>query len=112
MKIQTTTYALAAALSFGAAQTSDAALLSVDFGSAGAESGFFQQNSTSQTHGTGSGDVTITLAGTQGIFNFATTGTNDLLYRDFYFKNGGTITMTISGPGIDENTAYDMTFWS
>jgi len=87
-------------------------ILSVDFGAAGAETGFVEQSATNLTHSTTAGDLTVDLSGIQGLFNFATTGTNDDLYRDFYFKNGGTITMTLSGIAVSPNTDYDLTFWS
>ena len=87
-------------------------ILSVDFGAAGAETGFVEQSTTNFTHSTTAGDLTVDLSGIQGLFNYATTGTNDDLYRDFYFKNGGTITMTLSGVAVSPNTDYDLTFWS
>jgi hypothetical protein len=101
-----------AGLAFTTANVRAQELLAIDFGAAGAETGFVEQSSTNATHATAAGDLTVDLAGVQGIFNFATTGTNDIFYRDFYFKNGGTITLTLSGPAIVANTEYELSFWS
>ena len=108
----TFTALLMAGLAFTAAKISAQELLAVDFGAAGAEAGFVEQGSTNLTHSTAAGDLTVDLSGVQGIFNFETTGTNDIFYRDFYFKNGGTITLTLSGPAITANTEYELSFWS
>lgn len=93
-----------------------AALLSVDFGTGGGspEPGFLGQTALSQTHSTANGDVTVTLSGTQGlIFDYAsTTGTNTALYRDFFFNNGSSFSMDLSGPGIQASSEYIVTFWS
>ncbi|MEO1858747.1 MAG: hypothetical protein ABGZ19_02530 [Verrucomicrobiales bacterium] len=53
-------------------------LLAIDFGAAGAETGFVEQSSTNATHATAAGDLTVDPAGVQGIFNFATTGANEM----------------------------------
>ena len=107
-----TTAAIADDTSLTVAAPSSTTLISVDFGSAGAEPGFTEQSSTTTTHSTSAGDLTVDLSGVQGLFNFATTGANDLLYRDFYFKNGGTITLTLSGVAISPGTDYELGFWS
>jgi len=85
---------------------------SVDFGTAGVEPGFAGQGSNAQVHSTTAGDMTVVISGYQGLFNFASTGTNQALFDDFYFKNGGTMTLVLSGPAISADTDYDMTFWA
>lgn len=102
-----------AALTLGLALEAGAnELLSVDFGSGGVESGFILQNTTSKTHTTPAGNLIVDLAGTPALYSQATTGSNDLLYRDFYYKNSGTITLTLSGAAISPNTEYRLSFWS
>jgi hypothetical protein len=106
---------LAAIAGLALATTSaNAALLAVDFGGSNVESGFVGQSATSFTHTTTAGDITVGISGQQGLFTFTTnTGTaHTNLFQDFFFKNGGTITMTLTGPGISANTEYDMTFWA
>lgn len=65
------------------------------------------------THNTSEGDVTVTLSGQQGNFDRGDQGQpNPDLYRDFFFDNGGSITLTLSGPGISANTDYILGFWA
>ena len=100
-------------ISTGTLQATD--LLSVDFNTASSptQAGFAGQSATSFTHSTASGDLTVAISGQQGNFDYASTAGSDTnLYRDFFFKNNGTMTMTLSGPAIDANTDYDLTFWS
>ncbi len=92
-------------------------ILMVDFGSAASpvEDGFVGQSLASFTHSTTAGDLTVAVTGIQGFYDFgppSTTGSNVDFYRDFIFKNGGTITMVLSGPAISASAEYDMTFWS
>jgi hypothetical protein len=90
-------------------------LLSVDFNSSSSptQAGFTGQSATSFTHSTASGDLTVAISGQQGNFDYAsTTGSDTDIYRDFFFKNNGTMTLTLSGPAIDANTDYELTFWS
>lgn len=98
------------------ASSANAALLAVDFttGTTPLESGFVLQSGTNAVHSTTAGNITVDVAGSQGLFNYTTNiGTaHPDLFQDFYFKNGGTMTLTLSGPGISADTAYDMTFWS
>jgi len=97
----------------GTLQATD--LLSVDFntGSSPTQAGFTGQSATSFTHSTASGDLTVAISGQQGNFDYASTAGSDTnLYRDFFFKNNGTMTLTLSGPAINANTDYDLTFWS
>jgi hypothetical protein len=95
------------------ATSSNAALLSVDFGSlTKVETGFVGQDSLNATHSTTAGNITVNISGQQGLFNFASGGTNADLFDDFYFKNGGAMTLTLSGPGISASTDYDLTFWA
>jgi len=86
--------------------------LSVDFGNSGVEPGFVGQTAYNATHSTVDGDVTVDIAGAQGFYAYVGGGTNPALFDDFIFKNGGTITMTLSGAGISASTDYDMTFWA
>jgi hypothetical protein len=103
-------------LSLAATSTLQAAdLLLVDFNgsSSHTQAGFVGQSATSFTHSTASGDLTVAISGQQGNFDYAsTTGSDTDIYRDFFFKNSGTMTLTLSGPAIDANTAYALTFWS
>jgi hypothetical protein len=98
------------------ANSADAAILAVDFGASDkpVETGFTGQSSTSDTHSTTAGDLTVDISGIQGLFDYTTnTGTTHQdLFRDFYFKNNGSMTLTLSGPAISANTEYDFTFWS
>jgi hypothetical protein len=90
-------------------------LLSVDFNSSSSptQAGFVGQSATSFPHSTASGDLTVAISGQQGNFDHAsTTGSDTDIYRDFFFKNGGTMTLTLSGPAIDASTDYELTFWS
>lgn len=90
------------------------ALLSIDVngGSSPTESGFIGQNSSGVTHSTIVGDITVSYAGQQGAFDRGDQGQpNPDLYRDFIFDNAGSITLTLSGPGISANTQYVMSFW-
>ena len=108
-----TSCALVSALTLGVAQTSDAALLSVDFGTSAnnvVESGFVGQNGTPATHGS----ITVTSTGQQGFFDrLASGGTNNALYRDFIFDNNSNgFTLTLSGAGIAASTDYVLTFYA
>jgi len=97
----------------GVLQATD--LLSVDFNSASSptQAGYIGQSATSATHSTASGDLTVAISGQQGNFDrSATTGSNTDIYRDFFFKNGGVMTLSLSGPAIDASTDYALTFWS
>jgi hypothetical protein len=105
-----------AGLAFTTAKVHSQELLAVDFGGSDkpVESGFVGQSSTNFTHTTTAGDITVNITGIQGLFDYTpNTGTAyPALYRDFYFKNGGTMTLTLSGPGISASTDYNLTFWS
>ena len=100
------------------ATSANAALLSVDFGSAGAEAGFVEQSSASVLHSTTGGDLTVAVTDTQGgtfdrgVGAGATHGTNTDMYRDFFFDNSNNITITLSGAAISANTDYIMTFYA
>jgi hypothetical protein len=94
------------------ATSANAALLAVDIGTGAVESGFVGQAANTVTHSTTAGDITAVISGEQGFFVFAGGGTNAALFDDFVFKNGGTITLELSGAGISANTDYDMTFWA
>lgn len=106
------------AISLAAAASSyGATILAVDFGGAASpvQSGFVGQSGSSATHSTSGGNITVAIAGQQGIqgltaLTSAVEGYN--MYNDGAFKNGGSMTLTISGPGIAANTEYEMTFWS
>ena len=97
-------------------------LISVDFGTGGSpvEAGFVQQSSTSVTHTTLAGDLTVAISDQQGNFDRGVTGGTNLdMYRDFYFKNGsvgggtaGTMVLTLSGPALSANTDYNLTFYA
>ncbi len=92
-------------------------LLAIDFGQAvtPVETGFVGQSATSTTHPTTAGNITVAVSNVQGFFNYAppnTTGANVDFYQDFIFKNGGTMTMVISGPGISASTDYVLSFWT
>lgn len=90
-------------------------LLSVDFNGASSptQAGFAGQSATTFTHPTAAGNLTVTISGQQGNFDHpSTTGANTDFYRDFFFKNGGAMTLTLSGPAISANTDYGLTFWS
>ena len=105
------------ALALAAGTAGAEPILMVDFGNATSpvEDGFVGQSATLFTHSTTAGDLTVTLSGIQGFYDYAppnTTGANVDFYRDFIFKNGGTITMALSGPAISASTEYDMTFWT
>jgi hypothetical protein len=94
------------------------------------ESGFvsFASDSVvgvSRTYATTEGDVTVTLSvsgGSKGMFNRgqvpdpivdAGSFTFAELYNDFVFSNdGGTISVDLSGPGIDANQLYQITWYS
>lgn len=104
-----------AGLAFTTAMVHSQELLAVDIGGGPVESGFVGQSTSPATHTTTAGDVTVAFSGQQGFFNFAppnTTGSNVDFYQDFVFKNGGTITMIISGPGISASTDYVLSFWT
>jgi hypothetical protein len=94
------------------ASSANAALLAVDIGTGAVESGFVGQATGNVTHATTAGNVTVDISGEQGFFTYVGGGTNAALFDDFVFRNGGTITLELSGPGISANTAYDMTFWA
>jgi len=105
------------ALALAAGTAGAEPILMVDFGNATSpvEDGFVGQSITNFTHSTTAGDLTVVLSGIQGFYDYAppaTTGANVDFYRDFIFKNGGTITMALSGPAISASTDYDMTFWT
>jgi hypothetical protein len=94
-----------------------AEILAVDFGAAAnpVQAGFVGQSAASTTHSTTAGNVTVVIAGHQGIQNITSlpiTVEGYNMYNDCAFKNGGNMTLTLSGPGISANTAYQMTFWS
>ncbi len=100
-----------AAATLGFTTSAHAAILSVDFGSSIVESGFVEQSSSSVTHSSTLGDITITSSGS--FFNRGAGGTNPDLYRDFTFaNNSSTVTLTLSGVGISANTSYVIKFWS
>jgi hypothetical protein len=116
------------------------ALLRVDFQNSGnqkipaaTQSGFkaFDNShvtgngTASATYATAVGNVTVALAGMDaqlnGLFNRDPGITNTAsmtlasLYNDFAFINGSSgqsLTLTLSGPGIEANTDYTMTFYS
>jgi hypothetical protein len=89
-------------------------LLAVDFGSlTSVESGFVGQAVDNFTHTTTGGDINVAISGYQGLVTGSNNGgTNADLFDDFYFKNGGTMTVILSGDGISADTDYDMTFWA
>ncbi len=78
----------------------------------------------SATYSTDAGEVTVELAGLDGLLDglFNRGGVSnggDLtfadIYNDFAFKNGGSpqsLTLTLSGAGISANTDYDLTLYS
>ena len=105
-----------AGLALTGASADAAAILAVDFTPSGkpVESGFVGQSAASFTHSTAAGNLTVAISGYQGLYDYTTnTGTaHPDLFRDFYFKNGGTMTLILSGPAISASTDYDLTFWS
>jgi|GEM_PF-2298682 len=97
----------------------NAALLAIDFNhnTSPTESGFIGQNSSSVVHSTTAGNLTVSYSGQQGTFDrgvgaTATHGTNTDLYRDFIFDNSTTMVLTLSGPALSANTAYELTFYA
>lgn len=105
------TAAIAGAILVGSANA--APILSIDFGPGALQSGFIAQTSASVTHTTTAGDITVTSDGS--FFNRgAATGASDDLRDDFTFKNNAPagLLLTLSGPGITANTAYEIRFWS
>jgi hypothetical protein len=108
---------LAASFALAASSAHSATLLAVDFGGAATpvQAGFVGQSAASAIHSTAAGNVTVVIAGHQGIqgltaLTSAVEGYN--MYNDGAFKNTGTMTLTLSGPGISANTEYRMSFWS
>jgi hypothetical protein len=108
---------LAASFALAASSAHSATLLAVDFGGAATpvQAGFVGQSAASATHTTTAGNITVAISGQQGIqgltaLTSAVEGYN--MYNDGAFKNGGSMTLTLSGPGISANTEYDLTFWS
>jgi hypothetical protein len=95
------------------ATSANAALLAVDFGSSGVESGFVGQTNYSTTHSTTAGNVSVDITDSpEGYYSYVGGGTNAALFDDFIYDNSGPFTMTLSGPGISANTEYDMTICS
>ena len=93
--------------------SSKATVVMVDFGVGGppVQSGFVVQNSGSATYSTLEGDVTVATTG--AFFLRPASGYQDAdLLSDFTFLNGAPLVLTISGPGILANTAYDIKFYS
>jgi hypothetical protein len=97
-----------------ASVTANAGILAVDFGALGVEPGFVAQTTDNFTHSTSAGDINVAVSGYQGLYTHTTnSGTaHPDLFSDFYFKNGGTIMLTLSGDGISASTDYDLTFWA
>lgn len=94
-----------------------AAVLSIDFGTGTSpvEPGFTAQTTgTATTYSTSFGDISV--ASTGNFFNRSAGGTytSAALYGDFNFINSTTsaMTITLAGPGIAANTAYDLRFYS
>lgn len=94
-------------------------LVSVDFNNSSSptEAGFVGQSAASATYDTflGVSSLTATISSFQGNFDRgvpATHTTNTDLYRDFYFDNGTTLILTLSGSAIEANTDYEMTFYA
>jgi hypothetical protein len=107
--------AVAAGFVITTSQIHAAELLAVDFGGAAnpVQAGFVGQSGASGTYSTTAGNITVAIAGYQGIQGGTFPGGEGSdMYGDFAFKNGGTMTLTLSGPGISANTEYQMTFWS
>ena len=83
-----------------------AALLSVDFGSSPAQSGFTAVSTSDPT--------TIGAFTIEAIGKFYTRGETSFdLYDDFFYENNtSSITVILSGTGIAANTDYSLKFWS
>ncbi len=114
MKTNRSSVFLSSALGFALLSASaHAAILSVDFGAVGPESGFQLQNSQTALYSTSLGDITVDT-GTTSFFPRGSSGVNQDLYGDFTFTNNGAtgFTFSLSGGGILADTAYELKFWS
>jgi hypothetical protein len=94
-----------------------ATILSVDFGGAAGpvQAGFVGQSAASATHSTTGGNITVAIGNAQSIQALntnASTVEGYNMYNDGAFKNGSSMTLTLSGPGISASTEYSLTFWS
>ena len=96
-----------AALALTAASANAATpLLSLDYGTGGLQADFEAGIIGTTTYTTTVGDVDVTATGTG--YNRSSSGITKNLTEDFLY---GTVSLTLSGPGISANTDYEIKFW-